>query len=342
MRDSPIVGLATRDFFGASATERLETMNPRMLALGMAVFCGLAAAYLAMTYNKGNQGPKMVEVLRTKSKVPFREKISDPQKYFEIVAVPELNLPPKILTSFDLIKDKSLNKNLYEQSFVTSDDLLGPNQHYLTDQIEKGKRLFGLTVNAESLAGGFILPGSTVDLIGTKRLPNNNIETETVLENIRVMAVGDKSTINEKQGDVRHSIVENTVTLEVTPDEAQILAMWKSIGEIKLSARAKDDNEKLNIKNAKLFEDMKNESLLKNEPEKKKTKPGIFGGNENKHTLVIFNTKDAKENITNDNSVEFEEYEKGKWRTVFKNIRNTNAVEQPVDAPVDAPEKVKQ
>ncbi len=317
-------------------------MNPRMLALGMAVFCGLAAAYLAMTYNKGNQGPKMVEVLRTKSKVPFREKLSDPQKYFDLIAVPELNLPPKILKSFEQVKDKSLNKTLTDQSFVTEDDLLGANQHYLTDQLDKGKRLFGLTVNAESLAGGFILPGSTVDLIGTKRLANNNIETQTVLENIRVMAVGDKSTINEKQGDVRHSIVENTVTLEVSPEEAQVLAMWKSVGEIKLSARAKDDNDKVNTKTTKLNEELKTNDVLKNEPEKKKIKSGIFGGNENKHTLVIFNTKDAKENITNNDAVQFEEYEKGKWRTVFKNARNTNAVEQSAEVPEEVPEKVKQ
>jgi Flp pilus assembly protein CpaB len=317
-------------------------MNPRMLALGMAVFCGLAAAYLAMTYNKGNQGPKMVEVLRTKSKVPFREKISDPQKYFDLIAVPELNLPSKILKSFEQVKDKSLNKTLTDQSFVTEDDLLGANQHYLTDQLDKGKRLFGLTVNAESLAGGFILPGSTVDLIGTKRLANNNIETQTVLENIRVMAVGDKSTINEKQGDVRHSIVENTVTLEVSPEEAQILAMWKSVGEIKLSARAKDDNDKVNTKTTKLNEELKANDVLKNEPEKKIIKKNIFGGNENKHTLVIFNTKDSKENITNNDAVEFEEYEKGKWRTVFKNTRNTSAVEQSVEVPEEVPEKVKQ
>ena len=316
-------------------------MNPRMLALGMAVFCGLAAAYLAMTYNKGNQGPKMVEVLRTKSKVPFREKISDPQKYFDLIAVPELNLPPKILKSFEQVKDKSLNKTLTDQSFVTEDDLLGANQHYLTDQLDKGKRLFGLTVNAESLAGGFILPGSTVDLIGTKRLANNNIETQTVLENIRVMAVGDKSTINEKQGDVRHSIVENTVTLEVSPEEAQVLAMWKSVGEIKLSARAKDDNDKVNTKTTKLNEELKTNEVLKSEPEKKKIKSGIFGGNENKHTLVIFNTKDSKENITNNDAVEFE-LVKGKWRTVIKNNRNTNTVEQSVEVPEEVPEKVKQ
>jgi len=318
-------------------------MNPRMLALVMAVFCGLGAAYLAMIYNnKGNQGPKMVEVLRTKSKVPFREKISDPQKYFDLVAVPEHNLPSKILISFEQVKDKSLNKNFIENSFVTEDDLLKDNQNSLTDQLDKGKRLFGLTVNAESLAGGFILPGSTVDLIGTKRLANNNTETQTVLENIRVMAVGDKSTINEKQGDVRHSIIETTVTLEVSPEEAQVLAMWKSVGEIKLSARAKNDTEKVNTKITKLNEDVKPNDVLKPEPEKKKTKPSIFGGNENKHTLVIFNTKDSKDNAINNNAIEFEEYEKGKWRTVLKNMGNTNAGEQSDEVPADVPEKVKQ
>lgn len=316
-------------------------MNPRMLALGMAVFCGLAAAYLAMTYNKGNQGPKMVEVLRTKSKVPFREKISDPQKYFDLIAVPELNLPSKILKSFEQVKDKSLNKTLTDQSFVTEDDLLGANQHYLTDQLDKGKRLFGLTVNAESLAGGFILPGSTVDLIGTKRLANNNIETQTVLENIRVMAVGDKSTINEKQGDVRHSIVENTVTLEVSPEEAQVLAMWKSVGEIKLSARAKDDNDKVNTKTTKLNEELKANDVIKNEPEKKIIKSGIFGGNDKKFETFIHRPKDVKDNNLNIEIVEYE-YVDGKWRTVFKNTRNTNAVEQSVEVPEEVPEKVKQ
>ena len=316
-------------------------MNPRMLALVMAVFCGLGAAYLAMTYKQGNQGPKMVEVLRTKSKVPFREKISDPQKYFEVVAVPEHNLPSKILISFEQVKDKSLNKNLIEKSFVTEDDL-GANQNSLTDQLEKGKRLFGLTVNAESLAGGFILPGSTVDLIGTKRLANNNTETQTVLENIRVMAVGDKSTINEKQGDVRHSIIETTVTLEVSPEEAQVLAMWKSVGEIKLSARAKDDTEKVNTKITKLNEELKPNDVSKPEPEKKKSKPSIFGGNEKKHTLVIFNTKDSKDSAINNNAIEFEEYEKGKWRTVFKNTRNSNLAEKPDEVPEEVPEKVKQ
>jgi hypothetical protein len=68
----------------------------------------------------------------------------------------------------------------------------------------------------------------------------------------------------------------------------------------------------------------------------------IFGGNQNKHTLVIFNTKDSKENITNNDAVEFEEYEKGKWRTVFKNARNSKLAEKPDEVPEEVLEKVKQ
>lgn len=112
--------------------------------------------------------------------------------------------------------------------------------------------------------------------------------------------------------------------------------------EIKLSARAKDDNDKVNTKTTKLNEELKPNDVLKPEPEKKKSKPSIFGGNDNKHTLVIFNTKDSKDNVINNNAIEFEEYEKGKWRTVFKNTRNTNGGEQSDEVPADVPEKVKQ
>lgn len=96
--------------------------------------------------------------------------------------------------------------------------------------------------------------------------------------------------------------------------------MWKSIGEIKLSARAKDDNDKVNTKTTKLNEELKPNDVLKPEPEKKKSKPSIFGGNDNKHTLVIFNTKDSKDNVINNNAIEFEEYEKGNGARCLKTL----------------------
>lgn len=54
--------------------------------------------------------------------------------------------------------------------------------------------------------------------------------------------------------------------------------MWKSIGEIKLSARAKDDNDKVNTKTTKLNEELKPNDVLKPEPEKRKANPVFLVG----------------------------------------------------------------
>ena len=81
--------------------------------------------------------------------------------------------------------------------------------------------------------------------------------------------------------------------------------------------------------------------MLKNEPEKKKIKRNIFGGNDNKFETFIHRPKDVKDNAMNIEIVEYE-YEDGKWRTVFKNARNSNAVEQSGEVPEEVPEKVKQ
>lgn len=321
-------------------------MNPRMIAGFLALVCGVTAAYLTFTLNKNkNKGPEMVEVLWSKSKVPLREKITDPEKYFVIRPVAKGSFPPKALTSFEQLKDKRLNKTISEENYVTSDDLLGLNQQFLEPEI--GKRLFGLTVNAESLAGGFIRPGSFVDLIGTKRLPNGNVEALTIMQNVRVMAVGDKTTL---LGDDRHTLVENTVTLEVTPDQSQVLSMWKSVGEIKLSARAIGDKDTTVTKGIRL-----NPEEIKNlVPEPAKTIVEAKKGDTEvavaprkdiqSHTMFIIDVKDAKSGSSGAESIEFVQDKNGKWHTRFRQDRGTSTAsskEEAAPAPVE-PEKTKE
>lgn len=309
-------------------------MNPRMLVGVLAVFCGLGAAYLTLNMNRNkNKGPEMVEVLWSKTKVPLREKISEPEKYFVLKQVPKGSQPPKALLAFEQIKDKRLNKSISEENYVTLDDILAANQQFL--EPEKGKRLFGLTVNAESLAGGFIRPGSYVDLIGMKRLPNGNSEAQTFMQNVRVLAVGDKSTL---QGDDKHSLVENTVTLEVTPEQSQILTIWKTSGEIKLSARAIGDNEEVNTKTVKLNPDeikatVPMPEVGKKEPEVAKPKTTLL--QKQTHTLVILDMKDPKGGSSSAETVEFYQDEKGKWHTRFRQDRGrpTASVEAETNAP---------
>jgi len=115
---------------------------------------------------------------------------------------------------------------------------------FLAAGIEPGMRAVGVSVKAETMAGGFIGPGDHVDVILTYQLnlkgdaENYSSETvqrfasETILSNLRVLAVDQ----NAREAG-REAKVGRTVTLEASKEGAQVLAMASTMGEITLSLR---------------------------------------------------------------------------------------------------------
>ena len=120
---------------------------------------------------------------------------------------------------------------------------------YMAAYLEPGMRAMAIRVTVETAAGGFILPGDRVDVVLTRQLDNNNNATEggasdrakhatgTVLENLKVLAV-DQTT---RAGDDEQSVVGATATLEVTPKDAELLALAKAEGELSLVLRSYAD-----------------------------------------------------------------------------------------------------
>jgi pilus assembly protein CpaB len=102
-----------------------------------------------------------------------------------------------------------------------------------------------------------VVPGSYVDVIVTIRPDPNalgaNWVTETILQAVRVLAIGDAAVVEaqaakKEQGQTgtqnqlqKGPPRELLATLEVEPDEAEKLAMATSRGDIYLSLRARDD-----------------------------------------------------------------------------------------------------
>ncbi len=89
---------------------------------------------------------------------------------------------------------------------------------------------------------GLVLPNDRVDVIVTMRLKNrmgggDQVVSETVLRNVRVLAIGQKFEM--KNGEK----VANgkSATLELTPKQAEILALAQTKGEIWLSLRSLAD-----------------------------------------------------------------------------------------------------
>lgn len=124
----------------------------------------------------------------------------------------------------------------------------------VASSLKKGKRAVALKVSAASMVGGFISPGDYVDVILThkvkmvgddKAVVKDTIKkfaTETILENVRVLAIDQRAVSNDKD----KIKVGRTVTLEVDVSGAEELALVSQMGKLSLSLRGIGDNEIVN------------------------------------------------------------------------------------------------
>lgn len=124
---------------------------------------------------------------------------------------------------------------------------------FLAGNLSPGHRAVAVPIAAASAAAGFILPGDRVDVIlsqdvrrhvgeqpqgaGTGRdVAVVRYAAETVIENVRVLAVDQSMAAGEEAADVAE-----TATLEVTPEQAEALAVARHMGSISLTLRSLEE-----------------------------------------------------------------------------------------------------
>ncbi len=119
---------------------------------------------------------------------------------------------------------------------------------FLSAVLRPGYRAFSIKVSAASSISGLVFPGDRVDVILVHRFKidpedDNSPEqraSETILADVRVLALD--QTIDDQDGEPS---IAKTATLEVTPKQAEVLAVSDDLGRITLSLRslAKDEKE---------------------------------------------------------------------------------------------------
>ncbi len=116
----------------------------------------------------------------------------------------------------------------------------GDASGFLAATLSPGMRAVSIDISAQSSAGGFVLPNDRVDVILTRKFEGSppRVQAKTILSNLRVMAV-DQTFKQEK--DTR-TVVGKTATVEVSPEQAEIIAMSASAGQLSLSLRPLGDN----------------------------------------------------------------------------------------------------
>lgn len=115
--------------------------------------------------------------------------------------------------------------------------------HTLAASLPSGKRAFTIRINDVSGVAGFVTPGDQVDVLLTRRLGDEDeggdLVAKVILQNVVVIGI-DQAT--ETAGSDRPR-VGRTATVEVTPHEAQTLALAMQVGALSLVLRRLGSDE---------------------------------------------------------------------------------------------------
>ncbi len=128
--------------------------------------------------------------------------------------------------------------NFFAGEPITQAKLVSTDAGFLSAILPAGMRAVATNITADTSAGGFILPNDRVDVIMTRRDSEDRFVTETVLNNVRVLAID--QMVQEEDG--QKVVVGQTATLELSPQQAQILTVAQQMSDrLTLSLRSLAD-----------------------------------------------------------------------------------------------------
>jgi pilus assembly protein CpaB len=153
----------------------------------------------------------------------------------KLVTVPQSVVPPGAYSDAGRVLRRGAILPISKGEFILSSKLAALEAGAgLPSMIPQGMRAVSVRVNDVVSVAGFVQPGSHVDVLATgNQATGNDRQTTTVLENVLVLAVG-KSLDRNPASDAQ---VAPVITLAVSPDDAQKLALVSQEGRIQLSLR---------------------------------------------------------------------------------------------------------
>jgi pilus assembly protein CpaB len=192
----------------------------------------------------------LTDVLALSSDVPMGEPVGDRLRW---QAWPAESVGPNFITraaeadALEKYQDSVAKIALYAGEPLRASKLIGGGLSFMSAILPGGKRAIATQIAADTSAGGFILPNDYVDVIMTRRAEGqtggSGFTTETILKNIRVLAI-DQTIQEDEEG--RKVKVGETATLEVTPQQAEIITVAQQMADrLTLSLRSVADAQEV-------------------------------------------------------------------------------------------------
>lgn len=226
-----------------------------LLAFAMAIGCGLVAMVgVQQVLKKQNVDPDAdkVTVFVAATEILPGQTIDmtmlEKRKFLKGSVPMEAVIDPKQL------EKRALTCKVMPGDIIRSDKLGAEGRTGASISIPNGMRVVSLPTNTTQAHSGMIQPGDRVDVMVSYRVQppqggREYPETKTVLGYIQVFATDAmRDTNSAASGEAAKAAMKN-VSLLVTPEQAQVLMMAQSVGQLHLSLRNANDMKEVDITN---------------------------------------------------------------------------------------------
>lgn len=219
-----------------------------IVVTALAIIFAVIAAGLVYNYLQKQEQLKAgvyQTIVVSAMEIPIGSKISDTM--IKTAPWPKESIPPGSITDPKALSaaGRISIKNIPAGEPITEDRLVpaggGAGAGFMTYVVPPGHRAVTVAVNEVAGVAGFITPGNKVDVVLTTSIPGNPNESisKIVLQNVPVLATGQ---ISQETKDGKPLIVP-TVTLDLTPEDAETLVFAANKGPLQLLLRNYSDSD---------------------------------------------------------------------------------------------------
>jgi len=222
-----------------------------IVAILAIILAGVAALltynYLQKETQKVKAGQPQNIVVAT-ADIPIGSKINEQQ--IKIANFPKDSIPAGSIYDIKLVPGRVAIKPIAAGDAITEPKLMPkagtPGAGVMTYLVPEGHRAVTVAVNEVAGVAGFLNPADRVDVVVTTQPPGStDAISKIVLQNVPILATG--QITEQKEG---KPVVVPTVTLDLTPDDAEKLVLASSRGTLQLLLRNIGDTATVDAKGA--------------------------------------------------------------------------------------------
>ncbi len=224
-----------------------------------AVVLGLFAVFLARTFlNRSTEEVAQsstvatVQVVIAAAPIEFGEKIT--AEKLKVAAWPSNALPTGTYSRINDLVDEGQRvavRALEPNELITASAISGDGGRLSTSTLlGETMRAVSLPINEIFGAGGFLVPGDRVDVFVTRTGEQEELPyADLLIQGARVLAVGQ----NKDAGNTV-PVVAKSVTIEVTPLQAQKVSLAQSVGTLSVALRNLTDESRVRLETAQILD----------------------------------------------------------------------------------------